>query len=146
MHILIHILHLLWLIIKAIIYPLKRDETPSDPYDEDLSHYDDEEEDYYRFSASLIKKQLPMMSYGSFLQRETGKVSENDNDNICIVCLSGIEARHEVRVPFNCCHVFHRECLDAWIDQGRGTCPLCRSKLCNIHDHHYDQYPMLGYY
>ncbi|OVA04683.1 zinc finger protein [Macleaya cordata] len=40
-----------------------------------------------------------------------------------------MERSHEIRELSNCCHVFHRECLDMWIDQYHLTCPLCRAKL-----------------
>ncbi|WP_422615257.1 RING finger domain-containing protein, partial [Corynebacterium parakroppenstedtii] len=32
----------------------------------------------------------------------------------------------------NCRHVFHRCCLDGWLDLGRMTCPLCRSPLLSF--------------
>jgi hypothetical protein len=47
----------------------------------------------------------------------------------CIVCLERLEATDEVRRLGNCAHVFHRGCIDGWIDLGRTTCPLCRSRL-----------------
>ncbi|KAG8626186.1 hypothetical protein KVT40_006587 [Elsinoe batatas] len=28
-----------------------------------------------------------------------------------------------------CCHVYHRACLDPWVDQGKRTCPLCHRNL-----------------
>ncbi|KAL8049344.1 hypothetical protein ABFX02_06G015400 [Erythranthe guttata] len=34
-----------------------------------------------------------------------------------------------IRELGNCEHVFHVECIDSWMDQGRGSCPVCRAKL-----------------
>ncbi|EXB78379.1 RING-H2 finger protein ATL1 [Morus notabilis] len=102
------------------------------------------------FFAESIKKQLPATPYRSFLERNrSGKAHHDHEDDDhhkgsvnCIICLDRIEESDEVRVPLSCCHVFHRECLDVWIDQGQGTCPLCRSKLLSSknHHHHHDNH------
>ena len=93
------------------------------------------------FLAESIKKGLPLMSYSSFVEKTTtiwrssssssgnGKEISTTDGVICAVCMHEIEGSQKVRVPFNCCHVFHRECLDVWVDQCQATCPLCRSKL-----------------
>ena len=87
------------------------------------------------FFAEAVKSQLHVMPYTSFLNNKSndhqGSNLSNNNkvDCVCIVCLNRIELSHEVRVPSNCSHVFHKECLDVWVDQGQGTCPLCRAKL-----------------
>ncbi|KAK4796142.1 hypothetical protein SAY86_028468 [Trapa natans] len=47
----------------------------------------------------------------------------------CSVCLYEFEPHHEARRLPNCCHVFHRCCLDRWIGYGQRTCPLCRTSL-----------------
>ncbi|PKI55834.1 hypothetical protein CRG98_023776 [Punica granatum] len=47
----------------------------------------------------------------------------------CAVCLYEFEPQHEARRLPNCCHVFHRCCLDRWIGYGHRTCPLCRTSL-----------------
>jgi RING-H2 zinc finger protein RHA1 len=47
----------------------------------------------------------------------------------CAVCLSGIGGRDEVRRLSNCRHVFHRACLDRWMEHDQRTCPLCRAPL-----------------
>ncbi|KAL9246691.1 hypothetical protein vseg_020194 [Gypsophila vaccaria] len=47
----------------------------------------------------------------------------------CAVCLCEYEDGDEVRRMRNCQHVFHRSCVDRWIDHDRDTCPLCRTPL-----------------
>ena len=48
----------------------------------------------------------------------------------CAVCLNQLRKRDQVRELGNCCHVFHRLCIDTWIDHGYNkTCPLCRAPL-----------------
>ncbi|KAL4333027.1 hypothetical protein GQ457_07G039330 [Hibiscus cannabinus] len=57
----------------------------------------------------------------------------------CAVCLSQLKEGDEVRELRNCCHVFHRDCIDRWVDydedqdqedgNNHRTCPLCRSPL-----------------
>ncbi|XP_042479063.1 brassinosteroid-responsive RING protein 1-like [Macadamia integrifolia] len=74
-----------------------------------------------------IKRSLPVTEFGSFIERLSG--SWEDDKSVCAVCLSCMERSHEIRELPNCSHMFHRECLDRWVDQGQVTCPLCRSKL-----------------
>ncbi|KAE8780687.1 putative E3 ubiquitin-protein ligase XERICO [Hordeum vulgare] len=46
----------------------------------------------------------------------------------CRVCLVRFEADALVnRLP--CGHMFHRACLETWLDYDHATCPLCRSRL-----------------
>ncbi|CAA7045618.1 unnamed protein product [Microthlaspi erraticum] len=46
----------------------------------------------------------------------------------CIVCLSTLKAGEEVR-KLDCRHVFHKQCLEGWIQHLNFSCPLCRSPL-----------------
>ena len=46
----------------------------------------------------------------------------------CVACLCKIEAGEEIR-ELRCGHMFHRDCLDRWVRQRNGTCPLCRGCL-----------------
>ena len=46
----------------------------------------------------------------------------------CRVCLVRFEPEALVnRLP--CGHLFHRACLETWLDYDHATCPLCRSRL-----------------
>ncbi|KAH7689073.1 RING/U-box domain-containing protein [Dioscorea alata] len=46
----------------------------------------------------------------------------------CRVCLARFEPESEVdRLP--CGHVFHKACIDRWLEYHHVTCPLCRSRL-----------------
>ncbi|KAL5221297.1 hypothetical protein ABZP36_026010 [Zizania latifolia] len=45
----------------------------------------------------------------------------------CAVCLSELADGDKVRQLPNCGHVFHVECVDAWL-RSRTTCPLCRAE------------------
>ncbi|XP_047965883.1 brassinosteroid-responsive RING protein 1-like [Salvia hispanica] len=68
--------------------------------------------------TAAIKKLVPVIEYED-------KLGEKG----CSICLECIEGRDEVRELCNCTHLFHRDCLDTWIDEGQVTCPLCRSML-----------------
>ncbi|KAF8033359.1 hypothetical protein BT93_D2077 [Corymbia citriodora subsp. variegata] len=88
--------------------------------------------------VSQFKNRVPVLEFGELLAK--GKVLREDDgggagggdqcrEKVCAVCLSGIEGRHEVRELLNCSHVFHRECLDRWVEENQVTCPLCRCLL-----------------
>ncbi|XP_020682979.1 RING-H2 finger protein ATL57 [Dendrobium catenatum] len=43
----------------------------------------------------------------------------------CAVCLAEYEEREMVKLMPVCGHVFHPQCIDAWL-LSRGSCPVCR--------------------
>ncbi|KAF8119023.1 hypothetical protein N665_0001s0079 [Sinapis alba] len=49
-------------------------------------------------------------------------------DNECSVCLSNFEEDSDVN-KLKCGHLFHKTCLEKWIDYWNITCPLCRTPL-----------------
>ncbi|KAM4123008.1 hypothetical protein ACB094_01G126900 [Castanea mollissima] len=75
-------------------------------------------------SPSLI----PVQKYKNFLERY-GVMHGEDVDMECSVCLNCVERSHEMRELSNCYHVFHKACLDRWVDEGQVTCPLCRTMI-----------------
>ncbi|XP_024520529.1 probable E3 ubiquitin-protein ligase XERICO [Selaginella moellendorffii] len=50
----------------------------------------------------------------------------------CAVCLCDFEPSSLVRKLPNCSHVFHRDCLDKWLNHNHTTCPMCRSSLLTL--------------
>ncbi|XWS68806.1 hypothetical protein CRYUN_Cryun04dG0124100 [Craigia yunnanensis] len=46
----------------------------------------------------------------------------------CVVCLCRLRDGDQVR-KLDCCHVFHKDCFDGWLDHLNFNCPLCRSPL-----------------
>lgn len=49
-------------------------------------------------------------------------------DRECAICLSKFRADDRLRLLPICCHAFHVDCVDAWL-QSNQTCPLCRSAV-----------------
>ncbi|XP_074321786.1 brassinosteroid-responsive RING protein 1-like [Silene latifolia] len=74
-------------------------------------------------SAALIRTMLPAETVC------TGPGRAQEEDSCCAVCLCEYEEGEEIRRMRNCRHVFHRSCVDSWIDCDRKTCPLCRKGL-----------------
>ncbi|XP_010535779.1 PREDICTED: E3 ubiquitin-protein ligase ATL4 [Tarenaya hassleriana] len=86
-------------------------------------------------SSQAIKLSLAVTTFRDAAERSPATISDT-----CAVCLGSLEDEDEVRELRNCCHVFHRECIDRWLDyeehdDGSGddnhhrTCPLCRAPL-----------------
>ena len=53
------------------------------------------------------------------------KLGCEEGEEECVVCLCKIEEGEEIR----CDHLFHRICLDRWLQYKHTTCPLCRGSL-----------------
>lgn len=70
-------------------------------------------------SAILIRQILPVI--------HLDELCEDDVPESCAVCLYEFEGHEEIRRLTNCRHIFHRVCLDPWLDQDQKTCPLCRA-------------------
>ncbi|XP_010542038.1 PREDICTED: probable E3 ubiquitin-protein ligase XERICO [Tarenaya hassleriana] len=51
-----------------------------------------------------------------------------DHEQDCSVCLTKFEPESEIN-NLNCGHLFHKICLEKWIDYWNITCPLCRTSL-----------------
>jgi len=58
--------------------------------------------------------------------REEGKIASNTIEK-CLVCLDDYEETEELRL-MSCKHLFHKVCVDKWLQQGRNNCPACRTK------------------
>ncbi|KAF5898034.1 RING finger protein, partial [Clarias magur] len=54
------------------------------------------------------------------------KETESEFDN-CAVCIEGYKANDVVRI-LPCRHVFHKSCVDPWLQDHR-TCPMCKMNI-----------------
>ncbi|CAH8392901.1 unnamed protein product [Eruca vesicaria subsp. sativa] len=88
-------------------------------------------------SSQTIKESLAVTTFRDAAFRSPELISDT-----CAVCLGDLEDGDEVRELRNCSHVFHRECIDRWLDyeccggddndgeeDNHRTCPLCRTPL-----------------
>jgi hypothetical protein len=46
----------------------------------------------------------------------------------CLICLEDYNPEEDLRL-LTCRHVFHKECVDRWLETGRNNCPACRSQV-----------------
>ncbi|GLJ55461.1 hypothetical protein SUGI_1190860 [Cryptomeria japonica] len=74
--------------------------------------------------GDVVRNNLPVIKF----QRFAESCSEIE-EVMCAVCLNSLERDDEIRELCNCSHIFHRDCLDKWIDHHQITCPLCRCPL-----------------
>ncbi|CAL9753707.1 unnamed protein product, partial [Musa acuminata subsp. burmannicoides] len=83
-----------------------------------------EASDRHCVAAQAVRDSLHVSSYGAL----TGAAAEGVTT--CAVCLSEMRTRDRVWELRNCAHVFHKACLDRWLDHDKHlTCPLCRAPL-----------------
>ncbi|KAJ9693285.1 hypothetical protein PVL29_012156 [Vitis rotundifolia] len=78
--------------------------------------------EYQPVSAILICEILPVMKFEE-------AVCSGDAPENCAVCLNDFEVGEKIRWLTNCKHIFHRSCLDRWMDHDQKTCPLCRTSF-----------------
>lgn len=72
-----------------------------------------------------VIKSFPTFNYAAVKSEKIGKGALE-----CAVCLTEFEDDDTLRLIPKCDHVFHPDCIDAWL-VGHTTCPVCR---CNLAD------------
>ncbi|GER33054.1 brassinosteroid-responsive RING-H2 [Striga asiatica] len=75
-------------------------------------------------SAALIREILPVVRFSDLAVGGDLELPES-----CAVCLYEFGGEDEIRRLANCRHIFHRCCLDRWMDHDQKTCPLCRTQF-----------------
>ncbi|GLJ32512.1 hypothetical protein SUGI_0654210 [Cryptomeria japonica] len=68
-----------------------------------------------------VNEALPTFECKSF----DGFVKEGQE---CVVCLSEFEDSEIVKLLPNCCHYFHKECIEIWF-LSHSFCPICRTRV-----------------
>lgn len=71
----------------------------------------------------VIIENFPNFVYSEVKDLKIGRVTLE-----CAVCLNEFEDDETLRLIPVCSHVFHRECIDAWLLH-HSTCPVCRADL-----------------
>ncbi|KAK7282847.1 hypothetical protein RIF29_11932 [Crotalaria pallida] len=77
--------------------------------------------------AAIIET-FPTFVYSTVKGLKIGRASLE-----CAVCLNEFEDDETLRLIPNCSHVFHTECIDAWL-VNHSTCPVCRANLVPTFD------------
>nr|GEV40571.1 E3 ubiquitin-protein ligase ATL6-like [Tanacetum cinerariifolium] len=72
---------------------------------------------------SEVLETFPTFAYSEVKDKKIGKGALE-----CAVCLNEFEDEETIRLIPKCDHVFHAECIDAWLEN-HVTCPVCRSDL-----------------
>ncbi|KAE8704932.1 putative Argonaute protein group [Hibiscus syriacus] len=70
-----------------------------------------------------VIESFPIFVYSYVKDLQLGKAALE-----CAVCLSEFQDEEILRLIPKCCHVFHPDCIDAWLAY-HVTCPVCRAKL-----------------
>ncbi|KAK9724350.1 hypothetical protein RND81_05G066500 [Saponaria officinalis] len=77
-----------------------------------------------KFRKSSVGRKYAVAGDGD----DDGKNDKNQSGIECAVCLCEFEEGEKIRVIPNCCHGFHIDCIDIWL-QNCANCPLCRSPV-----------------
>ena len=56
-----------------------------------------------------------------------GRTSHGEGVDMCAVCRDDFQVGEKV-ISLNCTHMFHRDCLEPWLEKER-TCPCCRKEV-----------------
>ncbi|KAI3453393.1 hypothetical protein Pfo_010056 [Paulownia fortunei] len=71
----------------------------------------------------LIVQSFPTFTYSTVKDYRKEKYGLE-----CAICLVEFEGSDVLRLLTACCHVFHQECIDLWLESHK-TCPVCRRNL-----------------
>jgi hypothetical protein len=61
-------------------------------------------------------------------KEKEGIIKDKEHDT-CIICLGSYKENENIVRLKNCVHIYHRECIYQWLQQGNNFCPMCKRKI-----------------
>ncbi|KAF8393089.1 hypothetical protein HHK36_021330 [Tetracentron sinense] len=83
-------------------------------------------------SLSMVSLPAPESVVDSFPLKNHKRLNtaeSGDDMEQCYICLAEYEEGDKIRV-LPCCHEYHMSCVDKWLKEIHGVCPLCRGDVC----------------
>ncbi|KAL4285128.1 hypothetical protein GQ457_16G026610 [Hibiscus cannabinus] len=77
-------------------------------------------------------KQIPVLIYGESTAHSTQQPSCSDTvleGDKCAICLEEYVHGERARVLPGCKHMFHKECIEEWLEVPSLHCPICRDRV-----------------
>lgn len=83
--------------------------------------------------ASSSSAQAGSSSYNSPKNEEAteGEDDTEEEEQVCAVCLEEFETGQHVR-SLACSHLYHKSCIDPWLQSSSNCCPLCKREVPNL--------------
>ncbi|KAK8952128.1 E3 ubiquitin-protein ligase ATL6 [Platanthera zijinensis] len=75
---------------------------------------------------AAILETFPLLVYSEVKEHKIGKGALE-----CAICLNEFEDDDTIRLLPKCDHVFHQDCIDAWLST-HVTCPVCRTNYAVV--------------
>ncbi|KAL6968961.1 RING-type E3 ubiquitin transferase [Sarracenia purpurea var. burkii] len=69
-----------------------------------------------------------MQTFPTFPYRSVKDLRKEKYGLECAICLSEFGDDDVLRLLTPCCHIFHQDCIDLWLEAHK-TCPVCRRNL-----------------
>ncbi|CAL1414846.1 unnamed protein product [Linum trigynum] len=82
-------------------------------------------------SMSMVSLPAPESVVDSFPlknHKKEDKIDDGEEAEQCYICLSDYEEGDKIRV-LPCHHEYHMSCVDKWLKEIHGVCPLCRGDV-----------------
>ncbi|XP_030949704.1 serine/threonine-protein phosphatase 7 long form homolog [Quercus lobata] len=80
-------------------------------------------------SPSVLSLPAPVDVVDSFPLKNHKKAEATENGAQCYICLAEYEEGETIRV-LPCCHEYHMPCIDKWLKEIHGVCPICKGDVC----------------
>ncbi|KAL3850890.1 hypothetical protein ACJIZ3_012772 [Penstemon smallii] len=81
------------------------------------------------FQGTPCQQDLPVSCFKDLDLSSKNGTMDNNEEEMCSICLMEFEKEDFVNKLPRCGHVFHMECMEKWLDTCKFTCPICRSSL-----------------
>ncbi|KAJ0589740.1 putative transcription factor C2H2 family [Helianthus annuus] len=87
-------------------------------------------------SMPMLSLPAPESVVDSFLLKSHKKMNASESGpnyvQQCYICLVDYEEGDKIRV-LPCQHEYHAPCVDKWLKEVNGVCPVCRCNVCDTH-------------